>query len=82
MMTPKSPIPRSDASNMIGMLNTPTRQLRALRSDPEGRSRCEHEYTGTSQVAGMERYVCEICGHVSIKRVGDTVTKGTVSGVS
>lgn len=66
----------SDAQPMVNLLKTPTRQLRALRADPEGRSRCEHEFMATSHVSGMERLVCEACGHVSIKRVGESVTKG------
>lgn len=65
-----------DAQTMVNLLKTPTRQLRALRADPEGRSRCEHRYMATSHVSGMERLVCEACGHVSIKRVGESVTKG------
>lgn len=61
---------------MINLLKTPERQLRSLRADPEGRSRCEHSYTETSNVSGIERVVCEICGHVSIKAIAHSVTKG------
>ena len=61
---------------MVNLLKTPERQLRSLRADPEGRRRCEHSYMETTHVSGIERLVCEICGHVSIKAVAQSVTKG------
>lgn len=66
---------------MVNLLKTPERQLRSLRADPEGRSRCEHRYMDTTHISGIERVVCEICGHVSIKAVANSVTRG-VSGSS
>lgn len=60
---------------MANLLKTPERQLRALRADPEARSRCDHQYMETSHVSGIERAVCEICGHVSFRAVESTVTK-------
>lgn len=60
---------------MVSLSKTTVRQLRSLRSDPEGRRRCDHEHMETSHVSGLKRLVCEICGHVSILRVGETVTK-------
>ena len=65
-----------DQSPMVNLLKSPERQLRSLRADPEGRSRCEHSYMETSHISGLERVVCEICGHVSIKAVAHAVTKG------
>jgi len=61
---------------MVNLLKTPERQLRSLRADPGGRNRCEHSYVETSHVSGIERVVCETCGHVSIKAVAQSVTKG------
>lgn len=68
----------ADVTRMVGPMKTPARQLRALRSDPEGRGRCDHEYLRTSHVSGIERVVCEVCGHVSIKSVGEAITKGGI----
>ncbi len=41
----------------------------------EMQSRCEHEQTISTSVAGMERLVCESCGHVSIKLVDVGITR-------
>ena len=60
---------------MVNLLKTPERQLRSLRADPKGRRQCEHSYMETTQY-GIERLVCEVCGHVSIKAVAPSVTKG------
>ncbi len=38
-------------------------------------SRCGHEQTIPSSVAGMQRFVCESCGHVSIKLVSVAITR-------
>ena len=38
-------------------------------------SRCDHEQTIPTSVAGMERLVCESCGHVSIKLVNVGITR-------
>ena len=65
-----------DVNLMVNLLKTPERQLRSLRADPKGRRRCEHSYMETTHVSGIERLVCEVCGHVSIKAVGRSVTKG------
>ena len=65
-----------DENLMVNLLKTPERQLRSLRADPEGRSRCEHGYMETSHVSGIERAICEKWGHVSIKAVAHSVTKG------
>ena len=40
-------------------------------------SRCGHEQTISTSVAGMERPVCESCGHISIKML-----KANTSGLN
>ncbi len=60
---------------MVNILKASERQLRSLRSDPEGRRRCEHSLTEISRVSGIERVVCQGCGDVSIRAVAESVTK-------
>ena len=41
-------------------------------------SNCDHDRRNTSVVFGMQRRVCEVCGHVSINLLGDSVTRGRI----
>lgn len=34
---------------------------------------CDHPHTTSTTTAGLERIVCELCGHVSIRYQGETV---------
>ena len=34
---------------------------------------CDHSHTTSTIIAGLERVVCEVCGHVSIRYQEDTV---------
>lgn len=40
---------------------------------------CSHDQTVVSVVAGLERTVCESCGHVSVKHRTEAVTRGGVA---
>ena len=69
-------VSEDDPIPMVNLLKTPERQLRSLRADPEGRRECEHSHMEATHVSGIERLVCEVCGHVSIKAAAPSVTKG------
>ena len=52
--------------------------MRPVRRVRNGQSQCEHEQTVASVVAGMERVVCESCGHVSVKWLNDSIERGGI----
>ncbi len=49
--------------------------LKSMQRTLKMQSRCDHEQTIPTSVAGMERLVCESCGHVSIKLVNVGITR-------
>ncbi len=49
--------------------------LRSMQRTLKMQSRCEHEQTISTSYVGMERLVCESCGHVSIKLVDEGITR-------
>ena len=51
--------------------------MKSFRSRRIG-SPCAHEHTLVSVVSGMERTVCETCGHVSVKHLSESVTRGGI----
>ena len=69
-MTPKKPLLRSDLNDV-----RKDQALRSTQSTLKMQSRCQHEQAVASAVAGMGRFLCESCGHVSIKLVKEALPR-------
>jgi len=52
--------------------------MRTRRHFQKTQSRCPHENPIVSAVAGLERCVCEDCGHVSVHLLEEAVIRGGV----
>lgn len=52
--------------------------MKSLRGTLKKRNQCAHEQTTNGVVAGMERLVCKKCGHVSVKLLSDSITRGGI----
>ena len=49
--------------------------MRSGRTLQKTQNNCEHDQTNTGVVFGMQRRVCDMCGHVSINLLNDSVTR-------
>ena len=49
--------------------------LRSTQSTLKMQSRCRHEQAVASATAGMGRFLCDSCGHISIKLVNEALTR-------
>ncbi len=72
-MTPKRPLLRTDL-----MVSERSKLLRSIQSTQKMRGRCRHEQAVASAVAGMGRFICKSCGHISIKLVNEALTRAGI----
>jgi len=49
--------------------------MRSLRTARKRPTDCIHDETVANAVAGIERVVCQSCGHVSVRHSGESVTR-------
>ena len=69
-MTPKKSLLRSNLT-----VSEKDQALGSVQSDQKMQSRCRHEQPVANATAGMGRFICESCGHVSIKLVNEALTR-------
>ena len=72
-MTRKSPLLGADL-----LVSERANLLRSIPSTEKMRGRCRHEQAVASAVAGMGRFLCKSCGHISIKLVNESLARAGI----
>ena len=67
--------PWSGHEGMRAFWDDRNQALRSTQSILKMQGRCQHGQAVASATAGMGRFLCESCGHVSIKLVNEALTR-------